>query len=458
MLQYCVVKNMAFKKDMQLAEKLAEAVLKKGGTCYFVGGYVRDELMNIDNKDIDIEVHGIMPDELEEILDSLGNRIEIGKSFGIYNLKGSSVDIAMPRKEKAIGAGHRDFEVEIDPFVGTINAAKRRDFTINAIMKNIVTGEIVDHYNGVNDINSRTIRHVDNDSFAEDPLRVLRGAQFAARFEFRIADETVKLCKTMNLTTLSKERVFDEMKKALLKAEMPSVFFERLRQMNCLSFWFAETEQLIGIEQNKNYHREGDVWNHTMMVLDEAAKRRKDADNPLGLMLAALCHDFGKITTTEIVDGKIHAYNHETAGLAIADAFLRRLTSEKKLIKHVLNLVELHMLPNIMAKDESSIKATNRMFDKAVSPLDLLLLASADDAGKISVDEKNSNEAFLNERLKIYKEYISRPQVEGKDLLNAGINPSESYKELLQFAHKLHLAGVPKESALKQTIAYSKKL
>ena len=170
-----------FEKDKLTAEKIAAAVADRGGRAYYVGGYVRDLLCGRENKDIDIEIHGISPADLEEILDDFGERIAIGESFGIYNIKGYHIDIAMPRKENARGSGHRDFDISVDPFIGTKDAAKRRDFTVNALMQDVISGEVIDHYGGTDDLNSGILRHVSDDSFPEDPLRVLRAAQFAAR-------------------------------------------------------------------------------------------------------------------------------------------------------------------------------------------------------------------------------------------------------------------------------------
>ncbi|MGN0630918.1 MAG: hypothetical protein ACI4JN_06280, partial [Ruminococcus sp.] len=261
--------------DMETAVRLAKLTAEKGGTAYFVGGCVRDKLMGRECKDIDIEVHGVSRSDLEHILDALGQRMEIGASFGIYGIKGWGLDIALPRTERAKGRGHRDFDVTPDPFISTEKAAMRRDFTINALMENILTGEITDHFGGVSDIEQKIIRHVNENTFPEDPLRVLRAAQFAARFDFDIAGETMDICKNIDISALSKERIETELMKALLKADRPSVFFEVLREMNQLSVWFPETEGLIGVPQHKIYHMEGDVWNHTMMVLDEAAKYRE---------------------------------------------------------------------------------------------------------------------------------------------------------------------------------------
>ena len=443
--------------ETKLARAIAEAVSARGGVCYYVGGYVRDALLGIENKDIDMEVHGVSPSVLEDILKDFGEVITIGASFGIYNLKGCSLDIAMPRKETARGTGHRDFDVFVDPFIGTEKAALRRDFTINALMQNVLTGEITDHFGGRDDLEKGVIRHVNDSSFAEDPLRVLRAAQFAARFDFEIAEETVELCSSMDLTTLSKERIETELEKALLKADKPSVFFEILRKMNQLDYWFKELKDVIGVPQNPQFHAEGDVWTHTMMVLDQAAKYRDKAENPKGFMLAALCHDYGKAVCTQVVDGRIRSIGHETEGLPLVEAFLNRITSETKLINYVLNLCALHMKPNALAAMNAGVKSTNKMFDQAQDPTALVYMAMADNYGRIMADGITPHEDFLFERLEIYKDVMSKPFVQGRDLIESGLEPNEKFSEYLDYAHKLRLAGVDKESALKQTLAYVRK-
>jgi len=445
-------------KDRKMAFAVAQLVRSQGGHTYYVGGFVRDALLGQANKDVDIEVHGITPGCLEEILDTLGQRISIGESFGIFHLKGYSLDIAMPRKEAARGQGHKDFDVFVDPFIGTRGAALRRDFTINALMQDVLTGEIVDHFGGREDLQAGILRHVSSESFAEDPLRVLRCAQFAARFEFRVAEETVELCRGMALQHLPGERIGGELKKALLKAARPSVFFEVLRQMDQLDVWFPELKALIGVPQNPVYHAEGDVWNHTMMVLDEAAKLRGRASDPYWFMLSALVHDFGKAVCTGETNGVLHAYAHEELGLPLAEAFLRRITSESKLIDYVLNLTELHMKPNTVAGARSAEKVTNRMFDRAVDPEGLICIALADDRGRITSRPGEDSEAFLYARLEIFRETMARPYVMGRDLIGAGFRPDKDFTEILNYAHKLRLAGVPKESALRQVLAHARKL
>ena len=449
---------MSHLEDQKMARQIAALVAAQGGRTFYVGGFVRDALIHKENKDVDIEVHGVSPKCLEEILDSLGQRMTIGESFGIFGLKGYDLDIAMPRKEEARGQGHKDFDIFVDPFIGTEAAARRRDFTFNALMQDVLTGEIVDHFGGVEDLQNGILRHVNDQSFAEDPLRVLRAGQFAARFGFRAAEETVALCRQMDLRHLPRERIEGELKKALLKAEKPSIFFEVLRQMEQLDHWFPELKALIGVQQNPVYHSEGDVWTHTMMVIDEAAKLRHRAANPYWFMLSAVTHDFGKAVCTEEKNGVLHAYLHEVKGLPLAEAFLRRITGEVKLIEYVLNLTEYHMKPNTVAGARSAVKVTTRMFDQSVDPEGLICLALADDRGRITQAPATDHEAFLMERLAVFQELMSRPYVMGRDLVEVGLKPGVEFTEILQHAHKLRLAGVPKESALKQTLAFARKL
>lgn len=447
-----------YHSDRDMAVRIAKRVAELGGTVYLVGGCVRDEVIGRTGKDVDIEVHGVTPLVLEKVLDDLGERMAIGESFGLYALKGYTIDIAMPRKEKATGHGHRDFDVLIDPFLGAKEAARRRDFTVNAMMKDLLTGEILDFYGGREDLKKGILRHVDDNTFAEDPLRVLRGAQFAARLNLTVAPETLRLCRTVDLSALSRERVDEELKKALLKADNPSVFFETLREMKALTVWFPEVEALIGVKQDPIHHPEGDVWIHTMRTLDVAATMRDRVTFPYGFMLAALTHDFGKAICTQVVKGRIHAYEHETKGQSLVRAFLCRLTDEAKRIRYVEELTTLHMQPNLLASVRPAVRSTNRMFDRTKTPEDLLCLAAADYEsipGQPTYDEKA---AFLQERLSLYKQIMARPFVQGRDLIAVGLTPDERFSDLLSYAHKLRLADIEKSSALKQTLAYARTL
>ncbi len=444
-------------KNILMAKKIAEKVAAEGGRTFYVGGLVRDHILGRDNKDVDIEIHGITPEKLSAILESLGEVTKTGMSFGVFGLKKYEIDIAMPRKEKAVGRGHRDFEIDVDPFIGYEKAALRRDFTMNAMMEDVLTGEVLDFFGGREDMKNHLIRHVNDVTYQEDALRVLRAAQFAARFQFEIAMETRELSRKMSLKDLASERIFGELNKALMKAKAPSIFFEEMRKMGQLSLWFPEAEALIGVPQSPVHHPEGDVWTHTMMVLDEAAKLRSDAVYPEGFMMSALVHDFGKAVSTVVENGKISAIGHEKTGIELAQWFLRRISNENKLERYVLNMVELHMKPNMMADAGAGRKSTSRMFDHSVCPEDLLLLAKADHFGKGNADDYSATENFLQDRFTHYQELMSRPFVQGRDLVEAGIKPGADFSEALAYAHKMRLAGVPKPEALSQTLAYIRK-
>ena len=441
-----------------IEKRIAQEVKNAGGRTFYVGGFVRDRLLGIDNKDVDIEVHGINPDALLGILKTIGEPLTYGKSFGVFGLKGESIDIAMPRREHATGRGHRDFKIDVDPFIGTRAAAQRRDFTINSMMEDVLSGELVDHFGGRCDLDAGVIRHIDAEAFIEDPLRVLRGAQFAARFGFIIAPDTIELCRGIDLSALSSERVEEELKKALLKADRPSVFFESLRAMDQLDVWFPELKETIGLEQDPVFHPEGDVWTHTMEVVDRAAAFRGRVSDPFSFMLLALTHDLGKIVTTEIKNGRIHAYEHETKGMPLVESFVSRLTGEKTVKDYVYNMVPLHMRPNVAAFSKPVMKSTNRLFDAAAAPEDLIWFAEADKPVISGTVEFSGDREFLLERLELYKETMAKPHVMGRDLIDAGLEPGEDFADILEYAHKLRLAGIEKESALKQALTYARKM
>ena len=447
-----------YMKERLMAKKIAKLVSEYGGKTYYVGGCVRDKILGIDIKDIDIEIHGIEMDKIISILDSLGKRKIVGESFGIFMLKGYDLDISIPRKEEKRGILHQDFDIVVDPFIGTYKASLRRDFTINALMEDVITGEIIDYFEGINDLNNKIIRHVNDLTFAEDSLRVLRACQFASRFGFVIAKETLELCKKIDITNLPKERIEGELKKALLKGNRPSTFFNYLYEIGSGNYYFKELFDLKDISQNPLFHAEGNVYNHTMLVIDNGIHHLKEVEEPYLFMLACLCHDFGKINATTTINGDIKSINHENEGDDLIKSFLNRFTNEKKIFHYVINMARLHMRPNRCAKDNSSIKATNKMFDESICPNDLIMLSHMDGLGQINDLEKNDYRPFLYERLNIYKELMDEPKITGQDLINLNLRPKRFYRAALEYAHSLHLAGVKKEDAIKQVINYFNKL
>jgi tRNA nucleotidyltransferase (CCA-adding enzyme) len=443
--------------DLEMAHKIAKCVNVYGGSCYFVGGYVRDKLLGIENKDIDIEVHGISPNQLKIILSSLGEYKSKGASFGVFGLNHYDLDISMPRTEHSSGRGHKDFEVFVDPYIGLDKACSRRDFTINAMMENVLTGELVDLYNGQEDLNNKVIRHVDSRTFLDDPLRVLRAAQFASRFGCLVAPETLQLCKSADLSTLSPERIQIELEKALLKSDKPSIFFETLREMNQLSTWFPELEALIGVPQEFKHHPEGDVWNHTMLVVDKAAEIRAETSSTFPFMMSALYHDIGKASTTTHDEKGYHSYEHHTVGASMVSSipYIRELG----LTRYMQNMIKKHMEPHRNLKDTSKPTVYCKMFDSSICPKDLILLAQCDKLGRAGTKEHDYDVSRqkLECYLEVYNERMKQPCVTGKDLIDAGFAPSSLFSEALRMAHNFQVSGTSKSSALPQVLGFMKK-
>ncbi|MFA5462356.1 MAG: HD domain-containing protein, partial [Sulfurimonas sp.] len=290
-------------------------------------------------------------------------------------------DFSLPRTETKIGDRHKDFDIKCNSFLSYEEAFRRRDFTINAIGYDIETKTIINPFNGKNDLNKKILRHIDNDTFIEDPLRVYRAIQFVSRFGFTLHDSTFKLCQKMvddnMLEHLPKERVYAEFKKMLLRSKYPSSGFKLAKELGVLRY-YPELKALIGLRQSPIYHPEGDVWTHTMMALDEMAKLKTDDDKKNEKLLwAVLCHDFGKATHTQIENDKITAIGHETAGIELVRLFMSRVTNEHKMIMQIEPLVRYHLAPSQLYKQKAATKAIRRLSTK-VNIEELVLLAKAD--------------------------------------------------------------------------------
>ena len=402
-----------------MARRIAAAVAAAGGRTYYVGGFVRDRLMGLENKDIDIEVHGVPVSALAAILDGLGERTVMGASFGVMGLRHYDIDIAMPRSERATGRGHRDFEVFVDPFIGEEKAALRRDFTMNALMQDVLSGEILDFFDGRADLAAGRIRHVNDASFAEDPLRVFRAAQFAARFGFEVAGETTALCAGMRVDALAPERVMGELEKALLKAARPSAFFRELKKMDRLSPWF---EALAALPENR--------WRKTMAVLDAAADLRLRSRHPLDFMLSACCAGFD---------------------LDTAKGFLARLTQAVELTRYVLDMVQRRAELETCLVEDPGEAGWMALFDAARCPVDLIMLTAAARAGAEDWPEAQRR---LESLLALYRERMDRPFVMGRDLVAAGVRPGPDMGRALAYAHGLRLAGADKAGQLRGTLEW----
>ena len=260
--------------------RLRDVIVAAGGRAIAVGGCVRDGLLGHPAKDVDVEVYGLPLAQLEGALLGAGFVVHaVGRSFGVLKVDVTAgdarevIDVALPRTESKVGRGHRGFVVESDPFLSFEAAAARRDFTVNAMGVDLQTGALLDPWGGVADLEAGVLRHV-SPAFDEDPLRVLRGAQFCARFGLQPAKDTVVRCQHLRaeLPTLAVERVGEELKKLLVKGVWPSLGLQMLRATGALDALFPELAALIGCPQEPEWHPEGDVWVHTLMVTDEAAR------------------------------------------------------------------------------------------------------------------------------------------------------------------------------------------
>lgn len=328
--------------------QILTAIQAAGGRALFVGGFVRDFMLGEPSKDIDLEVYGLTVAQLIAALEPFGWVEQVGVSFGVIKLSTAKTvyDFALPRRENKQGQGYRGFIIEADPGMSPKEAASRRDYTINA-MAISPEGELLDFFGGQADLKNKCLRHV-SERFAEDPLRVLRGFQLAARFDFTMEPETVQLCASLKqeYVHLSKERIWTEWQKWASKSTKPSTGLEVLAQTGWLEL-YPELAALRGVLQDKVWHPEGDVWEHSKYVVDEAQilSQRENLNEAtrVTLMFAALCHDLGKATTTIKKAGRWVSPGHAEAGLALTESFLERIHAPHYLIQAVKPLVAEHM-------------------------------------------------------------------------------------------------------------------
>jgi tRNA nucleotidyltransferase (CCA-adding enzyme) len=424
-----------------------------GAMPILVGGCVRDYFLNIPVKDYDVEIFGIDCFEtIEKSLKKYGSVKLVGKSFGVLTLRadGYDFDFALPRTEKKIGNTHQDFEVITNANLSFKEAAIRRDFSINAIGYDFSKKEFLDPFNGINDLKNKIIKHIDDNTFIEDSLRVYRAVGFASRFGFKIEGKTKELCKKIvlndELKYLPKERIYEELKKLFLKSSKPSIGFELIRELGILKY-FPELKALINCIQDELYHPEGDVWVHTMMCLDELSRILKEEKieneyRKLYLFYAILCHDLGKPFCTKEINGRITSFKHETLGIEPTISFLSKLTNEKKFIEIVCSLVKNHLAPFQLYLAESSLKAIKRLSLK-VNIEDLCLVCLADCLGRDINDKDKCPKAtswLLNSAKELNIENKAIEQlVQGRDLIALGYKPSRKFKEILDFAFDLQL-------------------
>ncbi|HYX30396.1 MAG TPA: hypothetical protein VE863_17780 [Pyrinomonadaceae bacterium] len=449
---------------------IARVVRDEGGRALLVGGCVRDELMDKQPKDWDVEVYGIQPPQLREILDQFGSVNVVGEAFTVYKL-GAHLDVSLPRRERKAGRGHRAFVIEGDPMMSVADATKRRDFTINAILKDPLTAEIIDPFQGRTDLAAKNLRAVSPETFAEDSLRVLRAAQFAARFEFEIEPLTVELCRPIDLSDLPAERIWGEMEKLLLRAQCPSIGLDWLRKLAVLPQLFPELEALIDVPQEVEWHPEGDVWIHTLLTVDRARESIDDLPYPkqVTVMLAALCHDFGKPATTAFVDGRIRSREHEEGGVRPTIDFLDRLNiytlDGYDVRAQVIALVRDHLKPGEFYKkrDEVGDGALRRLARKC--ELDLLYrVAKADSLGRnaewVPREKWYNAEAqdWFIERARELDVAASAPSpiLFGRHLLEMGMQPGPRIGEITKAIYEMQLDG--RVTSLDEARAEAKKI
>ena len=428
--------------------EIARIVRNAGGRAFLVGGCVRDSLLSkSDVKDFDIEVFGLAPDVLRVALEKRFRLDLVGLSFGVLKIHGHDIDVSLPRRESKQGTGHKGFLIDSDPMMSVRDAASRRDFTVNAIYLDPLTGEYEDPWRGREDLSNGILRHV-SEKFAEDPLRVLRGMQFVARFGLEPHSSTLRLCQTMSIENLPPERLMEEWKKFLLKGIRMSNGLDFLRRTGWVRH-FPELSRLIGCKQEPEWHPEGDVWKHTCCCLNAfAAERHLCSDDHENLVVgfAVLCHDFGKpfCSRFDSKKNRIRSLGHDVQGVEPTLSFLKRLTNEERLLKEVPPLVKCHMLPYAMWKGDSRDSAIRRLALRVGSIDRLIRVCAADAAGRPPFPKDCESLEWLAKeasRLKV-RDAIPKPIVQGRDLISLGMKPGIEFGAILKRCFEAQLDGV----------------
>ena len=434
-------------KLLKITEELSKLFYKNGGNLLLVGGSVRDLLIGISPHELDFEARGLSLEQIKKLLSEKFRCDEVGKAFGVLRIKGFPIEIALPRTEKKSGIGHKGFDVEIDPNLPFERAVQRRDFTINAMALDPLEEVLLDPCNGREDLRNRILRHV-GPAFCEDPLRVLRGMQFIARFNLTPTQETVDVCKSMEMENLAPERIFEEWKKLILKGKNIAGGLNFLKDTGWVKF-FPELSALIGCKQDPEWHPEGDVWVHTLHCMDAFARERIGEEwEDLVVGFGVLCHDLGKPLTTKIGDdGRIRSPLHEPKGEAPTRSFLSRMTNQVDLQEQVVPLVRRHLTPRTFYKDKASDGAIRRLANKVKRIDRLVRVASADIKGRPPREDDFPEGPWLIKRAEELKVKDSEPKpiILGRHLIDKGLKPGPAFSPILEQCFEEQLDGTFKD-------------
>jgi tRNA nucleotidyltransferase (CCA-adding enzyme) len=450
---------------MSTVTAIATAVRDAGGRALVVGGWVRDRILGLpepDKPNVDLEVFGVPGERLRALLETFGRVEAVGESFQVYKV--GDLDVSLPRRDSKAGRGHKGFVVTGDPEMSIADAARRRDFTVNAISWDPLTGEYFDPFDGRADLERRLLRVVDPQTFGEDSLRVLRAVQFAARFALTLEEATAALCRRIPLDDLPPERVWGEFEK-LLFAPKPSIGFAVAMDLGVIARLFPELQALAGCPQEPEWHPEGDVWVHNLQVIDQARTRLDGLSRPqqLAVMLGAVCHDLGKPATTQFLDGRIRSLDHEEQGVAPASAFLDRLNVNAfdgyDVRRQVLGITAQHLKPGswFKVRDEVGDGAFRRLAHKVDLEL-LARVAKSDCEGRQPGNFDCTAMDWFLERARALgvQHRPPEPILLGRHLLALGLKPGPRIGEILKAIYELQMDGVV--TTLDEAVAAAKRV
>jgi len=429
------------------AKDVCARLQQAGGKAYLVGGCVRDLALGITPKDYDIEVYDLAMDKLQSTLAEMGRCQQVGKSFGVIKLWTGEheIDVSLPRMERKTAAGHKGFDVSFDPGMTPQEASGRRDFSINAMMFDPLADELLDFHAGMIDLDQKVLRHL-SPAFAEDPLRVLRGMQFAARFRLVLHDETAWLCRHLlgEAGSLAVERIWAEWRK-WAGAQFPSFGLRVLQETGWISL-YPELGAMMDCVQQPDWHPEGDVWIHTLQTVDVAAEiaRRYDwrGDRRQILVFASLVHDIGKPVTTFVDEtGCVRSPGHSTDGIKVAAAFLSRIGAPGAYGQMLAPLIKEHMTH---MHGEPTERAVRRLAQR-LEPSDIEMweaLTEADASGRSPSPPARPALVWLS-RAREQNSHQGKPApiVSGKLLMHLGMQPGPEMGRIIHEAYEAQLDG-----------------